>query len=120
MPESFSVEPLAYVVGGRAEPTDDYWGGVRSIIRIDGTRFGTDAVAGLEDFSHLEIVFRFHLTDPTDSKSSSGSTSPIRQTSTSAHVAPETTPTGQPLAYSDTATCADLTGSACRGADSSK
>jgi tRNA (adenine37-N6)-methyltransferase len=66
MPEPFSVEPLAYVVGGRAEPTDDYWGGVRSIIRIDGTRFDTDAVAGLEEFSHLEIVFRFHLTDPTD------------------------------------------------------
>jgi tRNA (adenine37-N6)-methyltransferase len=66
MPESFSVEPLAYVVGGRTEPTDDYWGGVRSIIRIDSTRFDPDAVAGLEDFSHLEIVFRFHLTDPTD------------------------------------------------------
>ena len=66
MPESFSVEPLAYVVGGRTEPTDDYWGGVRSIIRIDSTRFGPDAVAGLEDFSHLEIVVRFHLTDPTD------------------------------------------------------
>ena len=66
MPESFTVEPLAYVVGGRTEPTDDYWGGVRSIIRIDSTRFGPDAVAGLEDFSHLEIVFRFHLTDPTD------------------------------------------------------
>ena len=66
MPESFSVEPLAYVVGGRTEPTDDYWGGVRSIIRIDSTRFGPDAVAGLEDFSHLEIVFRFHLTDSTD------------------------------------------------------
>ncbi|MFJ6212162.1 SAM-dependent methyltransferase [Streptomyces sp. NPDC092296] len=64
--QSFQVEPIAHVVGGRDEPTDDYWGGTHSIIRIDGSRFGTDAVAGLEDFSHLEIVFRFHLTDPTD------------------------------------------------------
>jgi len=64
--ESFQVEPLAYVVGGRVEPTDDYWGGIRSIIRIDSTRFDTDAVVGLEEFSHLEIIFRFHLTDPTD------------------------------------------------------
>lgn len=63
---SFEVEALAHVVGGRTEPTDDYWGGVRSIIRIDHTRFETDAVAGLDAFSHLEIVFRFHLTDPTD------------------------------------------------------
>lgn len=65
-PESFTVEPIAHVVGGRIEPTDDYWGGTRSIIRIDGSRFGTDATKGLEEFSHLEVIFRFHLTDPTD------------------------------------------------------
>ncbi len=64
--ESFQVEPIAYVVGGRIEPTDDYWGGTRAIIRIDNTRFTPDATAGLDEFSHLEIVFRFHLTDPTD------------------------------------------------------
>jgi len=64
--ESFEVKPIAYIVGGRIEPTDDYWGGTRSIIRIDNTRFTADATAGLNEFSHLEIVFRFHLTDPTD------------------------------------------------------
>lgn len=64
--ESYEVVPVAHVVGGRAEPTDDYWGGTRSIIRIDGKRFTTDAVKGLDDFSHLEVVFRFHLTDPAD------------------------------------------------------
>src|SRR3954469_6344212 len=64
--ESFQVVPVAHVVGGRIEPTDDYWGGTRSIIRIDSDRFGPDSTAGLEEFSHLEVVFRFHLTDPTD------------------------------------------------------
>jgi tRNA (Thr-GGU) A37 N-methylase len=64
--ESFTVEPVAYVVGGRVEPTDDYWGGTQSIIRIDGARFTPDATKGLEEFSHIEITFRFHLTDPTD------------------------------------------------------
>ena len=64
--ESFTVEPVAHVVGGRVEPTDDYWGDTHSIIRIDGTRFGADAVRGLADFSHLEIIFRFHRTDQTD------------------------------------------------------
>ncbi len=64
--QSFHVEPVAHVVGGRSEPTDDYWGGTQAIIRIDGTRFGPESTAGLAAFSHLEIVFRFHLTDPTD------------------------------------------------------
>lgn len=64
--ESFEVVPVAYVVGGRVQPSDDYWGGTAAIVRIDGTRFPVEATKGLEEFSHLEIVFRFHLTDPTD------------------------------------------------------
>lgn len=64
--ETFEVEALGHVVGGRTEPTDDFWGGTRAIIRLDGSRFTPDATKGLEDFSHLEVVFRFHLTDPTD------------------------------------------------------
>ncbi|MFD7640822.1 TrmO family methyltransferase [Kitasatospora sp. NPDC059795] len=64
--EMFEVEALGRVVGGRAEPTDDHWGGTRAVIRLDGSRFTADATKGLEDFSHLEVVFRFHLTDPAD------------------------------------------------------
>ncbi len=63
---TIEVEPIAHVVGGRSEPTDDYWGGTQAIIRIDPTRFTPAATAGLEDFSHLEVVFHFHLTDQTD------------------------------------------------------
>lgn len=66
MVETFSVESIAHVVGGRIEPTDDYWGGTQSIVRIDRDRFTPEATKGLEDFTHLEIVFRFHLTDPKD------------------------------------------------------
>ncbi|MFY1595086.1 SAM-dependent methyltransferase [Micromonospora sp. WMMD737] len=64
--EKFTVESIARVVGGRSEPTDDYWGGSRTIIRLDEDRFTPAAAKGLEEFSHLEIVFRFHLTDPAD------------------------------------------------------
>lgn len=66
MAESYEVVPVAHVVGGRVEPTDDYWGGTRSIIRIDDDRLTSEAVKGLDAFSHLEVVFRFHLTDPAD------------------------------------------------------
>lgn len=65
-PETFTVEPVAHVVGGRTEPTDDYWGATQAIIRIDDAKFPLDATRGLDAFSHLEVVFRFHLTDPTD------------------------------------------------------
>lgn len=66
MDHGFQVLPVAHVVGGRTEPTDDHWGGTRSIIRIDGSRFPADATRGLEEFSHLEVIFYFHLTDQTD------------------------------------------------------
>ncbi|MFF8787632.1 SAM-dependent methyltransferase [Streptomyces sp. NPDC015125] len=66
MAEEFTVVPVAHVVGGRVEPTDDYWGGTRSVIRIDPAQFTKESVVGLEAFSHLEVVFCFHLTDPTD------------------------------------------------------
>jgi tRNA (Thr-GGU) A37 N-methylase len=64
--ESFKIVPIAHVVGGRKEPTDDYWGGTRSIIRIDRDLLPEDATKGIDEFSHLEVVFRFHLSDPTD------------------------------------------------------
>ena len=58
-----ALEPVGVVVGGRTEPVDDDWGAVEAVISIDGTRFGPDAVAGLGDFSHLVVVFQFHLVD---------------------------------------------------------
>ncbi|MCD0485905.1 SAM-dependent methyltransferase [Streptacidiphilus sp. ASG 303] len=63
--ESFEVTPVGFVEG-RTGSTNGEWGRTRSVIRIDGDRFTTDSVAGLEEFSHLEIVFRFHLADPAD------------------------------------------------------
>ncbi|MEU3756548.1 SAM-dependent methyltransferase [Streptomyces olivoreticuli] len=64
--QGIQIVPVAHVVGGRVEPTDDYWGGTQAIIRIDGDRFPPQATQGLDEFSHLEIVFHFHLTDPSD------------------------------------------------------
>ena len=64
--ESYEVLPIAHVLCKRTEPTDDYWGGTKSIIRIDGDGFSAEATRGLDAFSHLEIVFRFHLQDQTD------------------------------------------------------
>ena len=56
-----ALEPVGVVLGGRSEAVDDDWGGVEAVIRLDATRFGNDAVTGLGDFSHLVVVFQFHL-----------------------------------------------------------
>jgi tRNA-Thr(GGU) m(6)t(6)A37 methyltransferase TsaA len=54
--------PIGAVVGGRAEPVDDDWSGVRADIVID-ERFGDDALQGLDAFSHVDVVFVFHRVD---------------------------------------------------------
>jgi len=56
--------PVGRVRGGRTEPVDDGWDGVEAAIELDPGRFGTEAVAGLDAFSHLEVVFLFHRVDP--------------------------------------------------------
>ncbi|GAA2208398.1 SAM-dependent methyltransferase [Nonomuraea monospora] len=62
--QSITLQPVGHVVGGRAEAVDDDWDAEQAVIRIDGTRLGPDTLAGLDDFSHLEVVFQFHLVDP--------------------------------------------------------
>ena len=51
------------VVGGRAEPLDDHWAAVEARIRLDAGRFAPEAVSGLEEFSHLVVVYQFHLVE---------------------------------------------------------
>jgi tRNA-Thr(GGU) m(6)t(6)A37 methyltransferase TsaA len=55
-----SLEPIGFVRGGRKEIEDDNWGGVSARIELDPKRFTPEALAGLDSFSHLEIVYYFH------------------------------------------------------------
>jgi tRNA (Thr-GGU) A37 N-methylase len=61
-----TLEPVGVVVGGRSEALDDEWGGVEAVIRLDDAQFGPAAVVGLAAFSHLVVIFQFHLVDPAD------------------------------------------------------
>ncbi|WP_297620028.1 SAM-dependent methyltransferase [Nocardia sp.] len=60
-PIALEIEPVGRVVGGRGEAFDDHWGSVEATIELDPERFTPEALAGLEDFSHLEVVYHFHL-----------------------------------------------------------
>lgn len=56
---TFTLKPVGRVVGGRSEATDDDWGQSRAVIRLDPGQFDASALAGLEAFSHAEIVYLF-------------------------------------------------------------
>jgi tRNA (adenine37-N6)-methyltransferase len=61
---TYEVRPIGHVRGGRTEPVDDDWGDVEATIALDDGWFTPAVVAGLDAFSHLEVVFLFHLVDP--------------------------------------------------------
>jgi tRNA (adenine37-N6)-methyltransferase len=57
--KALSVVPVGVVRSPIREALDDVWGGVNSRIELDGSRFSRDSLAGLDEFSHVEIVFVF-------------------------------------------------------------
>jgi tRNA-Thr(GGU) m(6)t(6)A37 methyltransferase TsaA len=60
--DPITLTPVATVVGGRDEARDDRWLEVEASIVLDD-RFPISALQGLDAFSHLEVVFVFHLVD---------------------------------------------------------
>jgi tRNA-Thr(GGU) m(6)t(6)A37 methyltransferase TsaA len=54
-----TVEAIGHVRGGRDVPKDDDWGKSCATIVLDTNRFAPDSLAGLNTFSHAEIVFVF-------------------------------------------------------------
>ena len=64
--DAFEVRPVGTVRSERTEPVDDDWDSVATRIELDGERFTTDVVAGLDGFSHLDVVYLFHLVDEGD------------------------------------------------------
>jgi tRNA-Thr(GGU) m(6)t(6)A37 methyltransferase TsaA len=62
MADEVVVRPIGKIVGGRTEPIDDDWGAVTATVVLDD-RFPEDALAGLDDYSHIEVLFFFHLVD---------------------------------------------------------
>lgn len=61
---TISLEPIGTVIGGRTEPFDDDWNTEKAVIRLDADLYAPDALTGLDAFSHLEVVYHFHLVDP--------------------------------------------------------
>lgn len=55
---TFEISPIAHVRSTRSEAIDDNWDAERTtIILADG--YGEEALAGLDGFSHVDILFLF-------------------------------------------------------------
>jgi tRNA (adenine37-N6)-methyltransferase len=61
MSDPITVSPIGVVRGGRTEIYEDNWGEVAAKIVLDPDELEPDATLGLADFSHIEVVFLFHL-----------------------------------------------------------
>lgn len=62
--DNILLHPIGVVRGGRDAPEDDAWGGIESVIALDTAQFGPEALAGLGDFSHVEVLFHFDRVAP--------------------------------------------------------
>jgi tRNA (adenine37-N6)-methyltransferase len=59
MQSEIVLSPVGRIVGGRLQPEDDSWDREFCEIELDA-RFGPEALAGLDEFSHIEVVFHFN------------------------------------------------------------
>lgn len=60
---AIALEPIAYVRSSRTTLEDDFWGGETAVLELaDG--YDAECLAGLEEFSHVEVIFHFHQVDP--------------------------------------------------------
>lgn len=56
------LQPIAFVKNTRNDLSDDYWGNVISEIELTDA-VPADAFNGIDEFSHLEIIFHFNRSD---------------------------------------------------------
>lgn len=60
MTDPILMTPVGYVRATRRAADDDGWDAVAARIELDPEQFQSDALEGLEAFSHVEVLFYFH------------------------------------------------------------
>ncbi len=59
------VQPIGFVEAIRNHAEDDFWGGEQSCISLT-EQFTAEALQGLSDFSHVEVLYLFHEVEPSE------------------------------------------------------
>jgi tRNA (adenine37-N6)-methyltransferase len=57
------VQAIGFVEGIRPHQEDDFWGGEEACITLT-EQFTGEALQGVTDFSHVEVIYLFHEVDP--------------------------------------------------------
>ena len=61
--KSIKLSAIGKVISTRKEVIDDNWDNIESYIELDSTKFSSEALAGLDSFSHVEILFFMNQVD---------------------------------------------------------
>ncbi|HEX4926310.1 MAG TPA: SAM-dependent methyltransferase, partial [Bdellovibrionales bacterium] len=70
MPKNpLTLYPIGQVVSTRKDAVDDGWDAERAKIVLDLEQFNGEALKGLQDFSHAEIVYYMHAAQKTETGS---------------------------------------------------
>ncbi len=64
MSSPISLHAIGSVRSTRKEVLDDNWDREKTFIELDGDNFSLDALSGLADFSHAEVLFFMNKVDP--------------------------------------------------------
>ena len=59
------VTPIGFVKSTRQIPVDDDWDQESVLIELNNVEFDAEALTGLLDFSHVEVIFYMDQVDPT-------------------------------------------------------
>jgi tRNA-Thr(GGU) m(6)t(6)A37 methyltransferase TsaA len=62
--QAIQMQPIGTVRSSRKKAEDDNWDTEQASIELDHDRFTSDALLGLSDFSHVEILFHMNKVDP--------------------------------------------------------
>jgi tRNA-Thr(GGU) m(6)t(6)A37 methyltransferase TsaA len=57
MVDSIALRPVGVVRSTRTKPADDNWDAERVFVELDAAQFSAEALAGLAEFSHVEVLF---------------------------------------------------------------
>lgn len=59
-----TMNPIGFVRSTRTGMEDDNWEAEEAHVELDGARFSPEALTGITDFSHVEILFWLDRVDP--------------------------------------------------------
>ncbi len=64
MNKPIAMQPIGIAHSSRKVIEDDNWDQEQTFIELDSTNFKPEALAGISDFSHVEILFFMNQVDP--------------------------------------------------------